>query len=307
MKTIFGITLITGLLLSGLVSAQSTYFERHYLKFSPIEASRKISCEIESGDVEINGAYGDSIKLDLEVYNAPDKNYQCLQDECMVIDENFFHFKIKPREGEKIKKLSITLPNTTAIQLKNYGKGNIVINGMNKEIQINTMRVNDITLKKVKGPLSINGTYGSIYVEFLKGFSKKTMAISLMKGNINISIPKGEKATFATSCPEVKSTNKNYPIKTSSSFKYKNELKKDTSTYNQSQLSRRNLTINSNYTEKIDQRDYFGLGSYKSKRKKDKDLLYYKEDVWVYDLNGGAGNIEVKIYDGNIKINEVDN
>jgi len=300
MKTRILITSIFLAVLSISLKGQSTYFVKYSLNISSIDFNRTLTGEIASGDIEVNGTAGDSISMDAEVYNAPGKNYTCNQDDCMIVDQNFFHFSVKPREGEKIKKLVFHVPASTSIKIKILGSGSITINKIFGEIQINIIRVGNINLKEVKGPLSIFGTYGDISVDFVKGISKKPMAISLLKGNIQIHIAKGEGITFASLCPDENSTLKDYPVKTIIST----NQKKDTSDYNIKLLEKRKININAPYNERIESREFFGAGSNKSKLLRHKKRYNIKEDVWVYEINGGGSNIELKVYQGLIQIKE---
>ncbi len=298
MKIRIFINLIFLSFLSFSLKGQSTYIEKISLSISSIDLYRTLTGEIASGDIVVNGIEGDSISMEAEVYNAPGKNYTCNQDECMIVDQNFFHFSVKPREGEKIKKLVFHVPSYTSINIKILGSGSVSIHKIFGEIQINTIRVGNINLKEVRGPLSIFGTYGDINVDFIKGISKKPMAISLLKGNIQISIPKDERVTFASLCPDENSTLKDYPVRTIIS----SNQKKDTSDNNVKLLEKRKIIINAPYTERIESREFFGAGSNKSKLLRHKKRYNIKEDVWVYDINGGGSNIELKVYQGLIKI-----
>lgn len=295
-QTIIAIAIFSFLSFRGLT--QETYIEQLSLPISNTE-KESFKVEIQSGDIEIAGVDDNKIAITAEVFNAPNKNYKCGPDGCMDIENDDLKFTIKPREGEKIKKIIARIPKNISIRIKNWGMGSVSIIGMFGEIQINVMRLNDISLQKVIGPLSLFGTYGNIDVEFDKGISKKTMAISLMKGNIKINIPKGEGVTFATSCPDEKSTLKDYPIKRVYSYKQKT----DTSNYNVEELEQNKMSISPNYKERMETREYFGFAN-KNPRTIKRNKISTKEDVWVYDINGGGSNIELKIYQGSIQINE---
>ncbi len=116
MKTRIFINLIFLYFLSFSLKGQSTYIEKISLSISSIDLYRTLTGEIASGDIVVNGIEGDSISMEAEVYNAPGKNHTCNQDECMIVDQNFFHFSVKPREGEKIKKLVFHVPSWVVVQ-----------------------------------------------------------------------------------------------------------------------------------------------------------------------------------------------
>ncbi len=294
-KTLLTVAMFSLLFMRGY--GQDTYIEKFEFFVSEFE-KESFKVEIQSGEIEIIGASDNKISITAEVFNAPGKNYICGPDGCMNIEKDDFKFTIKPREGEKIKKIVARVPMNTPIWIKNWGSGFVSISNLLGEIQINTNRLNDIKLMQVVGPLSISGTYGDINVEFSKGITNKPMAISLLKGNITLNIPKNEGVTIASLCPDDKSSLKNYPAK--SIISYKN--KKDTSNYNVTQLDKRKIFINMNYKERIEARESFGHSN-----KKVNKIANLKEDTWVYDINGGGANIEVKVWQGNIQISEIKN
>lgn len=302
MKRLTLLTIIIFTLLSSKIFGQSTYVEEFYLKISSIDIGRFLSAEIESGDIEVNGIDEDSIIVVAEVFNAPGKNYKCNENDCMKIEKDIFHFKIKPREGERIKKIDIRLPKSMSISFKIQGNGKVNVNKLYGEIQIISNRVGNIKLKDVKGPLSLSQTYGDVSIDFAKGISKRTMAVSLVKGNILITTAKGESVTFASSCFEEKSTLKNQPIKQSNSFKLLNGTILSQEQKNLSE--KRKMVIKSPYIERIESRKFISKGASNSKQQKDKKAFRTKEDIYIYDVNGGGSNIELNIYEGVIRIDE---
>jgi len=294
---------LTTILLSLLASVcfgQSTYIDKFSLRMPDIIIGRYFMCDIASGDVIVTGGKGDSIKIEAEVYNAPGKNYTCSDEGCMIVDESFFRFSVKPREGETIKTIKVVLPYKLAVSIDLIGCGSISISNMDGEIQIKSRRLGNIELNNVKGPLSISGTYGDVKVNFAQVLSKKLMAISLVKGNIFINIPKGNGITIASSCPDERSLLKDYPVKSIVTFKNR----KDTTNCNATKLENRKISIGMDYKERIETREAFGFVNKKT-RKIGLKSISMKEDVWVYDINGGGANIEVKIWQGEIQINEV--
>lgn len=303
MKPFIYLALLSSLLiLSSTSKGQSTYVDEFTLNISSIDINRFLKGEIESGDIEVTGIKGDSIKIVAEVYNAPGKNYTCKQDECMVVDANFFHFSVKPREGEKIKKIVVRIPTNMSIGLKILGSGSIKINSIYGEVQLITNRIGNINLKDVKGPLSICGAYGDINVEFAKGISRKPMAISLVKGNIKLSISKGDAITCVSSCSDEKSPLKDNPLNQSNSFKSINGLVQVDSA--KQLLEKRNMIINAKFQERIESRKFLSKGARNAKSTEDKKVFRMKENVYVYDINGGGPNIELSIYQGLIRIDE---
>ena len=275
---------------------QDTYTEQFNLPVSNFN-KESFKVDIQSGDVEITGNSENTIRITAEVFNAPEKNYNCGPDGCMNVEKDDFKLSIKPREGEKIKKITVSLPSKMPISIRLSGMGSVNVSKMYSEIRINTMRLNNIKLTQVIGPLSLSGTYGDIDVEFDKGISKQTMAIFLMKGNIHINIPKGERVTFATSCPDENSTLKDYPVKYISSLKHKTDTSYNT------ELEKNSLNIIADYKERIETRESFGFAN-KNPRMIKKDRISFKQDVWVYDINGGGANIELLAWKGSIQIKE---
>ena len=303
MKQILLVCLLPLLLISSSIKGQSTYVDEFNLKISSIEFLNKyISGDIESGDIVINGTTDNSIKIVAEVYNAPGKNYTCKPNECMIVDQNLFHFSIKPREGERIKKIEVTAPSYLSFKLKIFGKGSVAINNIHGEIQVITMRQGNITLKDTKGPISVSGTYGDINIDFINGISKKPMAVSLVKGNININIAKNEPITIVSSCFDEKSTLKDQPVVHSNGFKSINgvvisgiDIGKD---------GKRKMTINASYKERVENRKFLRKGASNATQASSKKAYQAKEDVYVYDINGGGTNLELNLYEGNIIVNE---
>jgi len=276
---------------------QDTYFQQFNLPISNDE-KESFKVDIQSGDVDIIGVSENIIKIQAEVFNTPGKNYICGPDGCMNVERDDLKLSIKPREGEKIKKIIVSLPFNTPVSIRISGVGNVNISNMHGGIQINTMRLNNISLKQVTGPLSLTGTYGDLDIEFDKGISKQPMAIFLMKGNINIKIPKGEGVTFATSCPDEKSTLKQHPLKRVYSYKHKT----DTSYNSNKEPEQNKMNILADYKERIETRESFGFTN-KNPRIKGKSISF-KEDVWVYDINGGGANVEIMLWQGLIQIKE---
>lgn len=298
MKKIIILSLLILLLETIISFGQSTYIDRYALKYSSIDFMRKFKCDIASGEVVVVGGNDDSIKIVAEVYNAPGKNYTCSDDGCMIVDDNFFRFSIKPREGEKIKTIKVILPYELPVCIDLVGCGSVSISKMEGEIQINSRRLGNIELNKVKGPLSISGTYGDITVNFIPGVSKKPMAISLVKGNINLNFSGNEGVTIASLCPDEKSSLKDYPVKSIVSLKNR----KDTLKSDPSRFETRKISIAMNYKERIETRKDFG---HIAKSKKQKNPIFLTQDAWVYDINGGGTSIDVQVWSGSIKVGEI--
>lgn len=295
-KTLITFAILSFLFLRGY--GQDTYSEQFNFPVSNYE-KESFKVEIQSGDIEIVGVSNDKISIIAEVFNAPGKNYKCGPDGCMNVEKDDFKFTIRPREGEKIKKIVAHIPQNIPISIRNLGMGSVSVNSLLGEIQIFTNRLNDIKLMQVIGPLSISGTYGDINVVFSKGITKKPMAISLLKGNISINLPKGEGVSIASLCPDEKSTLKEYPVKSIHSFDHKT----DTTNYNVKQLDKRQISIDASYKERIETREFFGYADKKPLKIKRK-TVYSKEDAWVYDINGGGASIELKVWQGNIYVTE---
>lgn len=296
-KTLLTVAIFYCLFLRGY--GQDIYIEKFEFPISEFE-KESFKVEIQSGDIEILGASDNKISITAEVFNAPGKNYICGPYGCMNIEKDDFKFTIKPREGEKIKKIIARVPINTPIRIKNWGSGFVSISNLLGEVQIFTNRLNNIKLSQVIGPLSLSGTYGDISVDFSKGISKKPMAISLAKGNISINFPKGEGVTIASLCPEEKSTLKDYRAKSIVSLKNK----KDTLTTDPSRFEKRKISIAMDYKERIESRKDFG---YPTNSKKQKSPIFLTQDAWIYEINGGGANIEIQVWEGTIRIGEIMN
>lgn len=304
MKRILVVSVLIMMIIPYNSKGQSTYVDEFNLKISSTDFIRQFTGEIESGDIEINGVEGDFINIVAEVYNAPGNNFTCNPDNnCMLVEQSFLRFKIKPREGEKIKKIAIKVPQKMSISFKIMGNGSVNITNVLGDIQIIANRNGNITLKDVKGPLSLSQTFGDISVDFIKGISKRNMAFSVVKGNININLPKGEAITLASSCFDINSTLKNQAENQSSLFKHINGT---VITGNQKLLNEnRSLTINASYIEHIESRKFLSKGASNAKMSKDRKVFRTKEDVYVYEINGGGTNFDLNVYQGKIQINEI--
>ena len=92
--------------------------------------------------------------------------------------------------------LTITVPVHTSLSLHTVNNGNITVNGVDGELDVNDVNGN-VTLEHVSGSAVTHALNGNVIVTFTRVDPQKPMAFSSLNGNIDVTFPADLKATVS--------------------------------------------------------------------------------------------------------------
>lgn len=169
-------------------------------------ADNKVALSLSHGDIKITGYDGNKvlIKSD-EVYEKPERAkglkslYNSAEDNTglglsVVKEGNTVKIVNASREGGDYE---IRIPKKVAVSIEqvNWGGGDLEVSGLDGELEIKSLD-GDIILQDISGPVIISSTSGDVSAEF-NGFPQgKPSAISIISGDIDLTLPSGANADF---------------------------------------------------------------------------------------------------------------
>ncbi|GAB3957968.1 hypothetical protein GCM10028805_51690 [Spirosoma harenae] len=168
---------------------------------------RKVTLEIDAGDIKIEGYNGDEVIIQANSgYEAPPERAKGLKPlYYTAVDNSGIGLAVNPDgNGLKIEKAtrkqikySIKLPRKVSIlyQQVNWHSGDLTISNMDGDLEIKTNN-GSIDLNNVTGPVVANTTNGEINVMFSGLSQEKPTAISTINGVIDITLPAATKANL---------------------------------------------------------------------------------------------------------------
>ncbi len=167
---------------------------------------RKVTLEIDAGDVKIDGYNGDEVIIQASGYEAPPdraKGLKALYNS--AVDNSGIGLAMTPSSnGLKIEKATrkqikytIRIPRKVAIlyQQTNWQPGNVTISNMDGDLEVRTNN-GAISLTNVTGPVVANTTNGEVKIVYSSLSQEKPSAISTINGPVDITLPASAKANM---------------------------------------------------------------------------------------------------------------
>jgi len=202
------------MLMVGLVANAQTEFKKSLKGISRIEIESNTSIAIKKGTT-------DQLILKEGCYNCADseETESTWEDEDVSIDEKAKGLKAIYAGGEdntglgmyieidgevlritdlksfyKRKGLTLTIPASVAIKLQTGNLGNVIIEDLTNELEINTV-VGYIKLTNVTGPITAHSSTGNIDAIFSSVDQSAPISITSSTGMIDVSLPSNTKAS----------------------------------------------------------------------------------------------------------------
>ncbi len=202
MKVIY-IIFISLMLTSLAVQGQVQEFKTSFLE-KDAENNRLVVL-INSGKLTIEGYDGDEVIIRAEGYEPPPDRANGLKpihakgrDNSglgLVVDQhgNTIQItKVNHLEADYFIKIPQTTSVTTTIEPR---MDDLLIEKIQGEVEVNA-KANDVVLKDISGPVVINNVSGNIDVEFTRVSPDKPSSISVVSGDVDITMPSQSKASF---------------------------------------------------------------------------------------------------------------
>ena len=200
MKTLL---LLSASLLLCLTNAQAQEYKTKLANAK----DRKVTLEIDGGDIKIEGYTGDEVIIQASSgYEAPPERAKGLKPlYYSAVDNSGIGLAVTPESGglkiekatRKQIKYTIKLPRKVSIlyQQTNWHNGDITINNMDGDLEIKTNN-GSVDLNNITGPVVANTTNGEIKAVFSGLSQDKPTAISTINGVIDITLPATTKANM---------------------------------------------------------------------------------------------------------------
>ncbi|MFN8346375.1 MAG: DUF4097 family beta strand repeat-containing protein [Spirosomataceae bacterium] len=168
---------------------------------------RKITIEMDAGDLKIEGYDGDEVLIKGNGFQAPPeqaKGLKALYN--TAVDNTGIGLAVTSQaNGLKIEKASrkqvtytLRVPKKAAVfyEQANWNRANISINNVEGDLEIKTNN-GKIELLNVTGPVVANSTAGDIKVVYSQLNQEKPSAISVISGTIDVTMPANAKANLS--------------------------------------------------------------------------------------------------------------
>ncbi len=92
--------------------------------------------------------------------------------------------------------LTLTVPVHTSLSLHTVNSGNIVVTGVDGELDVNDVN-GEVTLKNISGSVVAHALNGRVLATFSRVDPQKPMAFSSLNGDIDVTLPPDIKATLS--------------------------------------------------------------------------------------------------------------
>lgn len=191
----------------GLLVNFSGYGQNYKVNFSN-SADNKVVIIASQGDIKVVGIEGNEVRIkaeNIEKNNVPERAeglrslYNSAEDNTglglSVVQEGNVLKILKASRLENDYEIEVPKNVAVSIEQVNWGNANIELSNLNGELEIKSTSGN-MTLKNITGPVIANSVSGNLTAQFNTIRSGKPTAISLVSGDIDISLPSESKADF---------------------------------------------------------------------------------------------------------------
>jgi len=113
----------------------------------------------------------------------------------LVAEENDNHVEIWVRNWNRAADLRLRVPVQTSLELKTVNNGDIVIQGVDGEHELNNVN-GSIEARGVSGSVVASTTNGDVDVELVRPAEDKPMAFSSLNGDVEIELPADTRVTL---------------------------------------------------------------------------------------------------------------
>jgi hypothetical protein len=165
----------------------------------------RVSIQLNRSEVSIEAHNDNQLRIEALDYQAPPKKAEGLRPLHSGGPDNTGFGLMVQQDGNEVVirevhnqsgEYKIFLPKNAKLSVakSNWGGGDLRIVGMQEEIEL-SLTNGDVLLDQVRGPVIANSTSGNMTVRF-SSLSDRPSMISLVSGDVEISMPESSKATF---------------------------------------------------------------------------------------------------------------
>jgi hypothetical protein len=113
----------------------------------------------------------------------------------LVVEESNNVISVATQSFSRFVDLDIQVPSKTSLNLKTMNGGNIVIEGVDGEIEVTNMN-GGVTLNNISGSVVAHSMNGKVVASLRQATANKPMAFTSMNGNIDVTLPPSLKANM---------------------------------------------------------------------------------------------------------------
>ncbi|HYR92488.1 MAG TPA: DUF4097 family beta strand repeat-containing protein [Terriglobia bacterium] len=113
----------------------------------------------------------------------------------LVVEESNNVISVATQSFSRFVDLDIQVPSKTSLNLKTMNGGNIVIEGVDGEMEVTNMN-GGVTLNNVSGSVVAHSMNGKVVASLKQTTANKPMAFTSMNGNIDVTLPASLKANM---------------------------------------------------------------------------------------------------------------
>lgn len=193
--------------ISMLLTVYSSHGQIYKIDFKN-NSTNKIVITASHGNLKISGHDGNEVRIkgeNVEKNNVPERAkglrslYNSAEDNTglglSVVQEGNVLKILKASRHDNNYELEVPRNVAITIEQVNWGGSNIEMSELNGELEIKSTS-GDITLKNISGPIVANSVSGNLVADFNILKPGKPSSISLVSGDIDISMPADSKADF---------------------------------------------------------------------------------------------------------------
>ncbi|GAB4031866.1 hypothetical protein GCM10028774_10810 [Spirosoma jeollabukense] len=167
---------------------------------------RKVTIEMDAGDIKIEGHNGDEVIIQASGYEAPPERAKGLKPIYnSAVDNSGIGLAVTTESGglriekatRKPIKYTIRIPRKVALLFEqtNWQSSALSVSNMDGDLEVRTNN-GSIDLNNVTGPIVANSTNGEIKVVYSALSQEKPTAISTINGPIDITMPASSKSNM---------------------------------------------------------------------------------------------------------------
>jgi DUF4097 and DUF4098 domain-containing protein YvlB len=186
------------LALACTMAAQDPAKERVSVPFSNPSGPKSLEAKLVHGSITVRGYEGNEVVVE-STYHGPardrrstDRQYPGMRrlnvrGSELTVEEQNNTVEVKVEPPVKVD-VVIQVPRATSVKLETINDGNIIVEGLQGEIDANNLNGN-ITLTNVSGAAVVHALNGNIEAVFQRVGPDKPMAFSSLNGNIDVTFP----------------------------------------------------------------------------------------------------------------------
>jgi hypothetical protein len=206
----FSTTLVRKLLLGSLITcgaliqAQAQSTDKVSVAFSDPSRPGVVKVSLVSGSISVKGYEGKEVVVEARARSGResgrDGNMKRIPmfSTGLSVEEEDNQIQIGAASHQRPIDIDVTVPYRTSLTLRTVNDGDIVVNGVEGEFDVNDVN-GSVTLTNVSGNAVAHALNGKVLVTFKSINTQKPMAFSSLNGDIDVTFPAELKANVSLS------------------------------------------------------------------------------------------------------------